>query len=317
MTRKAFQNAVTALLPSVSAREAVAQKNFAFSDRALLRIIYEYAPTLDMKLTLFEQAKTVFAEKSAKLHAQKLIDYYMRQLNDFRTPKANTIYEVVIKSEPDITPDRYLVPTYEDALSCIECHLKYCEIKAKDESPLARYTISRRSTVAPRKPSDIGKLSWPDECILGYKRKIIDVRCRAIANEWRDKCPLHDFCYKCKYDCIDKDELPLPRFLNLYDLVRIKYTSGETEYGIYAYESDEDDYTAYVYMLDHEYVKERCLDKTDENGIGYSFYTHDHIPLAIAERVDPETVPESVRADYLYAKSVVEKEHAEMKENGD
>lgn len=313
MTRKTFQKAVTALLPSVSARAAVERENFAFSDRALLRIIYEYAPTLDAKLKLFEQAKNLFTEKNSKLHAEKLIDYYTRQLSDFKTPKADTIYEVVIRSEPDITPDRYLVSTYEDALTCIECHLKYCEITAKDESPLARYTISRRSTVAPRKPSDIGKISWPDECILGYKRKIIDVHCRSIANEWRDKCPAHDFCYKCKYDCIDKDDLPLPHFLNLYDLVRVKYESGETEYGIYAYESEEDDYTAYVYMLDSEYVKERRLDETDEDGISYSFYTHEHIPLAIAERVDPESVPESVRADYLYAKSVVEAEHAEMK----
>lgn len=307
---KKFHDKVINLLPSKDLVNHVKAEKFVFDEEALLKFINDYAPDFNTKLKLFGEAVNVFESKTAISYAKKLIAHNEKAYAEFMRSDKNCVYEIKIKCFPDdADEEKLLTCTFDEAIEMIKCWLKcYRDVGAKDNI-LSRYTITKKTTNLPRSPRDIykGNVGELGECVLGYKFNVLDVSFYALGNEIRCKSSLD--CEDCKTPCVSCLMPSFPHFLNQYDLVayyqdRLNNTT-KPEYGIFAYDMDKCDSDSYFIHLDNEYIKNRKVDCTDENGYYEVYNAHSHPSYAELFKPDITDVPKEIYDDYLYAVEVL------------
>ena len=317
MNRNSFENKVLKLIPSKDLKAEITATRHKFTDLELLKIIDDYSPALEEKLSLFKQAGEIFTEKKSKIHAKKLVHYYNRKFEKFIKTDENAVYDIDIKCNPNDCEEIYFTKTYDGALALIKNFLKYYKSIGAVDNKLSRYTITKRSIKFPQKPSDIEGRDL-GECVLGQKLKVLSVDYYSIDTEYKDNCKYK--CSNCKHDCLSENPIyNLPPFLKKYDLVAFPpkwktydifdgagyYTfknSRRIEYGIVSYDMGAypDDDCACILFLNSRYVKDRTVNTFDEKGYYPYLMQHEHVPYPDIEKVDKDDVPEEVYSDYLY-----------------
>lgn len=303
---KKFHKKVISLLPSKDLIKCVNEQRFIFGEEELLKFINDYAHSFDEKLALFEEAATVFTDKQAVRHAKKLIDFNRKNFDGFMREDADCVYEITIKCQPDdADEDTLITKSFPDTVEMIKSWLKcYYDVGAKDNK-FARYTVVKKTTTLPKRPSDIynNKVGTLGKCVLGHRFKILDLDLYKPGNEIN--CKANADCDECKTPCVGFTSPHFPHFLKKYDLVAFQsnrlLNPREISYGILGSDMDEYDDNSYVIDIDNEYIKDRNIDYKNKDGWYYVYVAHCHPSYAKLFKPDPDSVPKQIYDDYVYA----------------
>ncbi|MDE6676489.1 MAG: hypothetical protein K2K12_02090 [Clostridia bacterium] len=319
MGTKSFENKVVALLPSKDLKEAVVRQRFHFSEKDLLKFINDYSHTFDEKLKLLEEASCVFQNKKTALHAKKLLEFHQRNYTAFMTPSEDAVYEIDIKCDPADKEDTFITKTFEDALLLIKAFIANYKCVGARDNEKSVYHIVKKTTCAPKKPSEINKtVGELGDCVLGYRLKLKSLDMRRSGVEFESSCRRADSCEECKNPCISSHEPKYPVFLEKYDLVAFVSDNlndyGKIKYGILGFAMSGNEGDSYVVNLDNEYIKNRNAHEQDKDGYYEVFLGHCHPSYATLFKPAKEEVPADIYADYLYA--VEELKKIDAKYNG-
>lgn len=292
-------------MPSADLRAAVATRDFVFGAVDLLKFIDDYAPTYAQKLGLFSEAARELGDKRAARHALKLIEHNKRKYDAFMTASDDAVYEVDIKCEPLDSEETYIVKTFDDALAVIRMFLKrYKRVGARD-GKLARYTVTKKTAVAPKRPGDINKLGAVGECVLGMGLEILSVDAYDMGNEYR--CVAD--CDDCKHKCLNAHFPAYPAFIEPFSLVAFhsgayrKTENGgytDVEYGVLACDMAESPDYSYVVMTDGKYDKKPNVNDCTVDDCYRMLDAHCHPPYAELFVPDVSAVPKDVYSDCAY-----------------
>lgn len=319
---KKFHKKVIALLPSKDLIKCVNEQHFEFREEDLLKFINDYSLSFDEMMALFEEAAATFTGKQAKRHAKKLIDFNRKNFDEFMREDADCVYEINIKCHPDdADEDTLITKSFPDALEMIKSWLKcYSDVGAKDNK-FARYTIVKKTTTLPKRPIDLykDKVGSLGKCVLGHKFKILNLDLYKSGNEIT--CKANADCDECKTPCVSWTSPHFPHFLKQYDLVAFQcnmlLNPREICYGILGSDMEEYDYDSYVIDIDNEYIKNRNIDYKDNDGWYGVYMAHCHPSYAKIFKPDPNSVPQQIYDDYVYAVEGLKKLDEKDKNNDD
>lgn len=310
---KAFYKKIINLIPSADMKNYVFANGFQFREKDLLKIILNYAPTFDIKLKLFEEASRLLDDKSMRVLAKKRIAFENRQYNAFMQLNLHTVYQIEIKTDPNaIEEETYLTKTFDEAVILIRDYIKCYDIKAK-ERIYARYTIKKKTTNLPNKPSDIynDKVGTLGQCVLDSRFRIIDLYMYNFGIEVT--CKKSVDCEECDR-CINDHmfSIHFPHFLKEFDLVAyyddLMYNPKHLTYGIFDLDMEECDCDSHVIALeDNPYIINRNGDFQDENGYYRIYDAHDHPSYFEIIKPDLNDVPQGIIDGYNYAVSILKK----------
>ena len=306
ITKKSLTKKIIGLLPSATLREYIRATGHEFCEKTLLKFIVDFEPHFEERLILLDAALNVFEEKRVRDHAAALIKHYRREYDLF-TDGGDAVYEISIKCNPDEdAAEAYITKTFDDALKLIRCYLKRYGDIGEVDNERAIYTIRKKTTIAPKRPSDIDKtVGELGSCTLGHKLRILDLDVYNTGNEFKAKCDYIDDCDKCENVCMLQYDPKYPHFLDKFDLVAYNMNdalhefAGGTEYGVLFCDMDESDSDSYVIMLGSECIKNRTATDLDD-GYYKIFNAHEHPRYAVLYKPDITEVPQEVLKDYEY-----------------
>ena len=307
-----FYQTIIQDIPSVDLKNCVRTTKFRFSDLALLKIILDYAPTLVEKQALLREASMQFTDRKVRGLAKKWARYQEKAYADFMQPGENFVYQIEIKTAPDAADeDTYITTAFDEAVTLIKGYLKYYQIGMKERAH-ARYTISKKTTTLPTRPSDYynNRIGTVGKCVLDAKYRILALQSRQIKDpEYTFKCPSDLPCEQCR-SCTGAAEIQFPCFLAPYDLVAFYdhwlYDPSHLKYGIIC--GDFDPIAPFVLLLeDNKYIRNRQADFRDENGYYRVYDDHAHPSYFTVIKPAPESVPQSILDDYAYAVDALRK----------
>lgn len=310
---KKFYNKIIKLLPSADLKKCVKEQNFTFGEKELLKFITEYSPTFEIMLSLIKEAEQKFCDKKASVHAKKLYDFKVRMRDEFMRSGGEFIYDIKFlfpNFDGGQDDDTYVARNFDDALEYIKFYAKYyCN---KDERNGMRATVSKKSLTVPKRGSDFDKCraGTVGKCVVDEKLNVIYLDIYSFGYEVPCKNN-RPYCNECRR-CVTGIDPHYPHFLKKYDLVAyyedFLYRPDKLTYGVYCMDMEKYDDESYVCLLeDNEYVQSRNGDFIDENGYYRIYDEHWHPPLATIIKPSPDTVPEKVYQDYLYAVECLKK----------
>ena len=316
MSIKTLENRIIKLLPSQTLKDYLKTSKFRFSEKDLLKFVEDYSPTFETKLKLLEEAAEVFTDKSVVKHARKLLEYHKKSFDEYMTASNDAVYEVEIFCNPDDREETYILKTFDDAIVLIKKYLKYYRDIGVKDNKRSQYRILKKTTAAPRKPSDLCcKVGEIGRCVLGYGQVIKSVEMHYNGSYWK-KCGGH--CVDCADECIDVHSPHFPVFLQQYDLVAYKTawdctvvdygdrackcdSYGNIVYGILTTNMREYDDDTHVVLLNNVYIRERNAFYRDEEGYYRIYDAHDHPSYAELYKPDLTQIDKKVLTDYEYA----------------
>ncbi|MBO5981772.1 MAG: hypothetical protein J6Q24_04915 [Clostridia bacterium] len=163
------------LLPSPDLKSKIKETNHKFSELELLKIICNYAPSLDSKHSFLERFSKI-ATPDITMFAKKIIESDKNNFANFIKESNEFVYELHIKDTPYSHDERYICKSYNAALICIDRFFEeYAHVGAK-ETEETRYTIDKRKIF-----SECDKFEEDEyaECILGANKEILSI------SDWR------------------------------------------------------------------------------------------------------------------------------------
>lgn len=317
----AFYNKIINLIPSADLKNAVFKSGFRFTDKDLLKIILNYAPTFDKKLELFETAAQKIDDKKMRTLAKKRIAFEKKQYDAFMQSDENIVYAIKIKTE-EYCEDFFITKTFADAVALIKKYIKYYEVKG-EERFYARFTLTKMTTNVPEKPRDfyyqyckVGNLG---ECVLDGKFNIIylDMSNFGVEVTCKNDVDCGD-CNRCINTMFDTH---FPHFLKPYDLVAY-YADHLCEpkkitYAIFDSDMEECDFDSHVIDIEENpYIQNRNADFRDENGYYRVYDAHEHPSYFKIFKPNLADVPQKISDSYNYAVPIlksIEKKIADCK----
>ncbi len=281
-----FYNRVVELLPSKDLKACIAERGFTFGEKELLKIILEYAPTLDTRLELFRDAATAMGDKNMRALAKMRFDFENKRYAEFLRSDPDCVYEIEIDLPRAVTTERYITKTFDDALKLIKKFLKCFRLAARDTVG-GRYTVTKKSTVVPDDPQDVTAVGTVGYCVLDERRRVLDVDMCEFDCEVA--CRKGTTCDDCRM-CIGMTELSMPCFAEKFGLVAfyddILRKPHKLTYGIF--------------MCDDGFASDPLVLTVTPHGDGFKV---DGAHPALATVIIPErkAVPEKIYAGYLAA----------------
>lgn len=301
---KAFYNKVINLIPSRDLKSFVKSSDFKFTEKDLLKIIIDYSYDMQEKLQLLEAASRELDGKEERTLAKRRITFEKKIYAAFVQDSPDTVYETIIKTEPNAYEETYITTTFENALLMIKSFLKCYDVKAK-ECAYARYTIKKKTTNLPNKPSDIynNKVGILGECVLDKKFRVLYLYLYGAGQEVT--CKRGATCDEC-LRCIEYTDTHFPHFLDTYELVAyyddLINNPTHLTYGIFDLNMEKYESDSHVVLIEgNEYIQKRRVDFQDENGYYRVYDEHDHPSYFEIIRPDLSEVPQHILDDYAYA----------------
>lgn len=267
------QTIITDLLPSQQLKEAIRTTGHRFSDRELVLIAEQYAPTRKQRVNALEYIAVHCTDPREKQLAERLLCYHRDALERMLSPEPDTVYAAELRKHPDSYTEHYLCRSFEAAMRAIR---GFC----------GEYTVvfNDLSSIEIKKYRILDEASAFAECELGEIRLTKDLEI-ASADYW----PLEENHFINADGTVDF--IRFPDILAPYSPVAFTDFQGR-QYGMQVKafrESDDDD--AYVIYLDSESVNAEALSSFGN--------AHCHVPIPRVEQIDPEQLPEKERANYL------------------
>lgn len=269
------------LLPSDELRKTVFEKNIAFSEQDLLKIVYHYAPDYDIRLCLLDRLCHTFSGK-LKEYTELLAKRQRFCLEAFSKCEENTIFELHIKDRPDAYDERYVCCSYEAALKLIPLFYREYECEPTDET---YYKIEKRKLFCGRDDEPFSEdYLGVAEFLSSGKLYSVDVNdlCSGIAD-----------CSDCDRICVLDSEMEFPRVIERGDIVKFRYSLAQPErIGVVPFFcKSETECEYYVIPLD-------CADMRYHH-FDTEFWDHEHIPAPLVRKIPLESLDEKMREDYL------------------
>jgi hypothetical protein len=276
------------LLPSRALKSRIREVGYELTEKELLFILFEYAPTFDERLALLERfAET--ASPETKETAELIMAWQRRIFDAFRILGEGEVYELHIKDTPDSYDETYLCGSYDAALNYID--LFYEKYATTEKGDSTRYRIEKRR-IYTGKPDQGFDEDYLAECVLDQHKRVLAV------DDDVDNSPYGiGFCEKQECDTCEKicwhhgRDVLFPCFTKNLDLVRFEDYKGAMRYGI-------------NFQWDDAPTDCLCVDPLDSRAVRYHSFEnagddHDHPPLPLAEPASIDELDKNMRKDYL------------------
>ncbi len=281
-------NKIIDLLPSPDLKAKIKEINYQFSEIDLLQIIYNYAPSFDLRLSLLEQFSSIACQEASSL-AKAYIKFENEKFNLFTESKQGFVYELLIRETPDSYQERYICSSYNSALICIDrFYQEYADVNA-EETQETRYEIKKRKIFS---ENDSFEEDIYGECSLGPNKTLLKVRYDKLPF---DDCSLDIPCYECKQICPFRcDEIYFPCLYKHLDVIKYYDYRGVVRFGVNYLGQSECDRTEtelYLIPIHSDSIRKRQFD--DE------FYDHVHVELPNAFLATPDDLDEADRKNYF------------------
>ena len=289
MDKLQIQDEIVSCLWSKDLKEHIQEKKYFFSEKQLLLIAYQFAPTYENRLQLLSLLRESF--QSISEHAAKCILWQEKKLRLFRDDDPNAVYELRIKTEPDASEERYLCASFEAALDVIDGFYKHYN---EEETESVRYWISKRRIIQDGEPFCEDELG---ECVLGRGKTILSVD---FYTEEKENGTCDCRCLDCKDMSVECEEVCFPTFIPNHSAVRYLMSDGSVHFG-FSFGIDDLCDRVYIIPLDGEMLEGRAYDAH------WGYHWHEHIQSPYVESVDPDTLPDRLKENFYaflkYAKS--------------
>ena len=279
-------NEIIELLPSVDLKAKIKDTNHQFTEDELLQIIYRYAPTFELRLSLLERFSEIAAPTVSVL-AKAYIEYEQNNYNRFIAAPEGFVYELSIKETPDSYEEKYLCSSYNAALVCIDrFYEEYADFSKETEK--TRYKILKRKIF-----SENDKFDEDDYgvCVLGSNKTVLEVS----DYENPADCELDTMCSECKEICPRRcDDVCFPCFAHNHAIIKYCDYEGKDCFGVNLCLGNECDGMAtefYVIPLDSSTIR--------DHRFADDFYDHQHIELPLATLATPDDLDETMKKNYF------------------
>ena len=283
-----MKDTILNLLPSCALKSKIREVGYELTEKELLFILFEYAPTFDERLALLERfAET--ASPETKETAELIMAWQRRIFDAFRILGEGEVYELHIKDTPDSYDETYLCGSYEAALHYMA--LFYEEYGTAEKGDSTRYRIVKRR-IYTGKPDEVFDEDYLAECVLDQHKRVL-----TVDDDMDDSpygvgfCEGRD-CDTCEKICLHHGRTVLfPCFTQNLDLVKFIDDNGAVRYGI-------------NFQWDDDPAECLCVDPLDSRAVQYHSFEnagddHEHPPLPLAEPASVEELSEEMREDYL------------------
>ncbi len=290
MNKKELTLKIINHIPSNYVKESLLNKEHQFNDADLILLTEYYVYPFLEKLKTYEALLSIIKSKKLKKYLEKLIEYEKKGYQRLITSEEGFIYEIVMEKETRF--GKYLVPDYDSCFEAIKTYLR-CYQGYYEEPETYDICIYKREVKRRIVDEDIDDNSKDIRAELNHKLEILEIYDKS--NDIYDHYNVPDF-----------DDITYPQLFNKYDLIKIinPFSVAEhNQYGIIIYNEN----VAYVCSIDNEYVRNRIVDKQDENGYYPFFMHHNHIDYGKLELIDPtsQKVDKKIIEDYLYTKDTL------------
>lgn len=275
-----IQSRIVSLIPSNSLKRQILLSGFQLSDADLLSVAFRYAPDQDARIGLLRELEQRFSGE-LKAYAARLISVQRQMLESFLRHDDGTVYELHVKQTPDSYDERYLCRSFGDAVKLGP--LYYREYSCR-ENASSRYMIDKRRILSEETgfcEDELGNITLlPDMKIESVDVYALDKKAEECCGDCQECDRPHAVCHHTVF----------PAFIKHGDAVRYREYSGEESFGI-----------ALVY--DDLPCSEYCIIPLDSDAVRYRdlpniYDAHRHIPAPLAERIEEEDLPQSMREDH-------------------
>lgn len=283
-----MKDEILELLPSCALKNQIREEGYEFTEKDLLFILFEYAPTFDERLVLLDRF-TETASPEIKETAGLIAAWQRRIFDAFRVLGEGEVYELHIKDTPDSYDETYLCGSYEAALHYIDLFYEEYDFTEKGDS--ARYRIEKRRIYG-GKPDEAFDEDYLGDCVLDQHKRVLTVEDHADRSPYGIGFCENYECDTCQKLCIhDSSRVVFPNFVKNLDLVRFKDEKGAVRYGV-------------NFQWDDSPADCLCVDPLDSLAVRYHSFEnagddHDHPPLPLVEPASAEELSEEMRRDYL------------------
>ncbi len=267
------QSIITELLPSRQLKDAIRSTGHRFTERELVLMAEQYAPTRKHRVNALEYIAAQATDSRAKQLAERLLTYHRDALERMLSPEPDTVYVAEIREQPDSYLEHYPCRSFHAAMAVIH---GFCEEYA--------VVLSESSTVEIKKYRVLDEGDDLDDFELGEISLTKDLEI-ASADYW----PLEENHFINADGTLDS--IHYPDVLAPYSAVSFSDFRG-LQYGMQVKafrESDDDD--AYVIYLDSD-----SINAQDLSNFGNA---HSHVPIPMIQQIEPEQLPETERANYF------------------
>ena len=278
-------NEIIELLPSADLKAKIKDTNHQFSEDELLQIIYRYAPTFEVRLSLLERFSEIAAPAVSAL-AKAYIEYEQENFNRFIDAPEGFVYELSIKETPDSYEEKYLCSSYNAALVCIDrFYEEYADFS--EETEKTRYKILKRKIFSENDKFDEDAFA---KCVLGANKVVLEV------SDYKNPadCKLDTMCFECKEICPRRcDDVCFPCFACNHSIIKYCDYEGNDCFGVNICLEKCDG------MASEFYVIPLTSSSIREHRFADDFYDHQHIELPLATLATPEDLDETMRKNYF------------------
>ena len=285
--QKPIEERLIELFPSQSLRSAIKSSGYRLSGMQLITAAYQYAPDYYTRLALLEE---LIPGLDGELHAycERLVEGQKSNLAEFTKACPGTVFELMIKTDPDAYEERYLASSYEAALALIP---KFYEEYECDETDSARYEITKRRVLDGSEFSEdeLGSM----ELLKGGRILSVDLEGR-----YREAEGCDGLCNNCENGCAKYAVFHFPVFVRTGDAVSFTEYSGKKRFGIIGGTADDECDYAYVLPLDSSVILCRDFENL--------FDCHEHIPVPLVERIEANELPDEYRESYIAVKNYLD-----------
>ncbi len=308
MKNAKLKNSIISLIPSKTVKSVVKQTHFLFSELDLVKITLEFSVYREQRIHLLGQLKASLEDKDVRKYVQRLITIEKKEYEVLVRNDPNYVYEVHMSLHSEY--ERYLCPTFEAALITADCHRRRYRdyMDSKDDIEITKKRIATR-----KKATDIDHKDEIAGAILNSKNRIKSI--------WT-------YLSQAAYEDLDleMDSIHYPPIFKKGDLVSYSNRNvrhiinddkntyyyddhGQVVFGVNSFDNDkasiEDDVEfideACFLFLKCKMVEERTIDQQDKQGYYRFFMQHTHLDFGYLEKVDINSVPAEIKADYEYA----------------
>ena len=266
------QSRIAAFLPSQQLRDAIRDTAHRFTDRELVMIAEQYAPTRKDRMDALETIAEQTNDPETRKLAERLLTYHREALERIQFQEPDTVYVAEIREKPNSYLEHYPCRSYPAAMRVIGGFCKEYAV-----------ALNGSSTVEIKKYRVLSEEDDFDECELGEVCLNKDLEIIS-ADYWSLE----------KNHFINADGsaafIHFPDVLAPYSAVAFQGFRG-MQYGlqIKAFRDSKDD-DAYVIYLDFEPVNSEDLSDFVS--------AHCHVPIPRLEQIDPQRLPEKERENY-------------------
>ncbi len=274
------------LLPSPELKATIRETNHRFTENELLQIIHEYAPTFDGRQELLGRFAEIVSPDVSAL-AKAYMEYEQDTFERFAGASEGFVYELQIKRNPNLLPEKYICASYRAVLACIDRYFEEYTDLGFRETEQTRYIIKKQKLFS---EGDTFHGDSPAECMLGPNKTVLKL------SDYQNS--FEEFCTDKKGICPPNDnDVRFPCFVREQSLVKYSDCEGKKHFAVCLchslFEKACDGLVDYLYVLplDGSTIRDRRFDD--------GFLDHDHIASPLVSFALPEELDETMRKNYL------------------